>query len=260
MARAYFSRILGRGKSSPPMVPARPISSLWKSARLDWIPQTAPEQEASVAISRSSSKPPPNAIGHKEFVTRPVASSRSSQKPMVEALKAPAGKMGESSARPRKSVRVEKSDLPNRKKHPARLDREQPRLASQPTERSLPRRKSHDAAKRTSPELALFQVQGTPATQPEEPSTTQRSPEIPPVGQPLEKEAAVMLQPAIASEPRRVQAQSPLQEEPKSKEKPVSIGKIEVQVLPPPVVRREPSRPRGRLARGYAFWSGSQGV
>ena len=35
----------------------------------------------------------------------------------------------------------------------------------------------------------------------------------------------------------------------------VHIGTIEVQVVPPPAIRREAPRARGRLARGYQFWS-----
>jgi hypothetical protein len=54
--------------------------------------------------------------------------------------------------------------------------------------------------------------------------------------------------------------QSPIPEEPSEKTNTVQIGKIEVQVLPPPVSSYRqappPAQPKGRLARGYALWPG----
>jgi hypothetical protein len=60
-------------------------------------------------------------------------------------------------------------------------------------------------------------------------------------------------------EPSRRARQSSLQEESPPKTNTVQIGKIEVQVLPPPVSsyrQAPPPQPKGRLARGYALWPG----
>jgi hypothetical protein len=52
--------------------------------------------------------------------------------------------------------------------------------------------------------------------------------------------------------------QSAPSEEPRAKGNTVQIGRIEVQVIPPPVsiFHSAPAQPRSRLARGYAVWPG----
>jgi hypothetical protein len=67
------------------------------------------------------------------------------------------------------------------------------------------------------------------------------------------------LPPGRFREPSRPARQSSIPEEPRPGENTVHIGKIEVQVLPPPATshRSAPRVPaKGRLARGYALWPG----
>jgi hypothetical protein len=59
--------------------------------------------------------------------------------------------------------------------------------------------------------------------------------------------------------PSRRARQSSIPEEPREKANTVQIGKIEVQVVPPPASRylpAPPAQPKVRLARGYALWPG----
>jgi len=60
-------------------------------------------------------------------------------------------------------------------------------------------------------------------------------------------------------EPSRTARQSSTMEEPRAKANTVQIGKIEVQVVPPPASSYRPAppaQPKVRLARGYALWPG----
>ena len=280
MPRSYFSRV-ARGGNGLGIQPPRPVTALWKSARLEWLasspasPAGAPQPLEDVAAT-----PPAPAVRD-----RP----RGLRNPLHPGdLEATVGGPGQRlhEANPSRIAPVSPSTHQlhsDRIQPPQRLDswidagssaRPNRRIPT-PTDPAQKYRKSHSRmtvsmTKRS--ELVPSVAAGEPAlVQPlksaassdagEHRLTDARVPDRPvsrgtlPALEPweLERSSSLRHRETASSQEPRPQPQSAPQQTNK-----VEIGRLEVQVIaPPPLpgVQRAPMA-KARLARGYAIWPG----
>jgi hypothetical protein len=260
MPSNYFNRIAGTATGAL-MRPARPISSLWKSARLESKQQASPSDlpvtfspsKSSAARKRPEKRPPqPEARGFHssvevERVTVPHPPSLGSQVRKVgqashsaivrDSLPSltPSSPMGG-----REAVVTPTDSSIERRERPAK-EPEPIRELSPSTEVVTTWEMRHRSKEQTSTKTRdVSERIAQPSTNPEDLTHASLRGHSTQIGF------------AHGRSETRVEASAP--------QGYVHIGTIEVQIVAPPVVQRAPHQPKARLARGYAFWSNWQGV
>ena len=268
MTRSYFSRVL---QSSAPMkgalAPPRPVSNLWKSARIDWMAGEAaadlPSQiglldsgrrghvDAPRGLPMAGIEPesrvdaPAGSARHGESVGRELVQENAVLKAEVRAksqasLPANAGEVGsEVSRTPRKRDATRKYN--SRKGEAGMLPNVEPVRGhqsdfGQQEEPMRPRLRRSDLGPHPKPAV-VGDRDGTL-------EFSERS-----------RVARARSEITRSSEVWNTAARD---ESRASEKNAVHIGKIEVQVVSPPAPARHaaaPAPPKGRLARGYALWS-----
>jgi hypothetical protein len=272
MARSYFSRVL---QSSAPMkgalAPARPVSNLWKSARIDWM---AGEAAADL----------PSQISFRDTARRGrVDAPRSLPMAGIEAesrVDAPVGpaRRGESVGREvaREENVVLKAGVRSRSK--ALLPANAGEVGSEVSRTS----RENDVAQKYGPRKADAGM--LPNVEPvrdchldsgradfgkrDGPMRAEvRRADLGPRKELAIADRDVTRESSERGRVARVRSEitrssqvwnTPGREEPRAEKNAVHIGKIEVQVVSPPAPARHtaaPAPPKGRLARGYALWS-----
>jgi hypothetical protein len=226
MASSYFNRVAGRAPKSPVLLPARPLSTLWKSARLE---QPIPFAEAASPGGKAAPAP---------VLRRPAGAA------------APAMAVVES----RVANPVDRDAVALRR--PA--DPEQVSLAPNEPPKVLPLRRSEPA-----PAPAVQEKAPLPAESPGRAAAQKTAIAPSPIDlktRLTEEPPAPRREPAFdhASRTRQAQAETPKGPADPPLANSIQIGRIEVQVVPPPAPARRVSSgtPRARLARGYSFWQG----
>jgi hypothetical protein len=269
MARSYFSRVLqGAAPMKGALAPPRPVSNLWKSARIDWMAG----EEAAELPSQTSFRD----TARRARVAGPRGLPMAGIEPesRVDAPVGPA-RRGESAGR--ELVREE-----NAISNPGVRARSKTSLPANPGEPGSQVSRTpgkNDVARKYEPRKGdsamlpnlepvrghqpdLGQQEG-PARSDVRRSDLGRHQELAVSGdrdgtrESWERSRAARARSEITRSSEVWN--SPARDESRASEKnAVHIGKIEVQVVSPPAPARHaaaPAPPKGRLARGYALWS-----
>ena len=292
MPRSYFSRIT-KGGSRPALLPPRPISTLWKSARL--------ENSSETVITPATTREPESI--RPTLQQRPQSFTRSQR---VLPVGAPANSATRSSARihngnhpalpekseaaPRKTTKIavelstpkKQITAPNHIKESAVLPARPAAIAVHPkgAAKTAPGKDvEHRRAFTPSTPVTAKEIiphRGEPHLQ--RPghtagkqghmviAATELQPE-PPVRKPdvhksADSTAVHTHNPVVVLDPPPRQPRTTLaveareEPQPQKQQKSVHIGKVEVQIVPPPaaVRRTQPAAPKRQLARGYSLW------
>jgi hypothetical protein len=269
MPRSYFSNIT-RAANTPALRPSRPISALWKAARLEAtvkpdeltavnpqpsrLAQPVPAARPQKLLPSSSSpaldfaRPVRQKRGKaQEEITAPAKSTESTQEPLA---------LDTRIARPRPLHKTQIAPLlaPSAKSPEAQIEVEGGRSSAR---RHTPRSAvsedlEHHAqrAKQDRPEAALLEPTAKSSLRPAAGNleTTNQIVTVPLMA--LSPEAQVNQARTAAAAANVEQAL------PQKTQNSVHIGRVEVQIVPPaPAPRRtQPPGPKARLARGYTLW------
>jgi hypothetical protein len=280
--QSYFGEMLGV-RSRPALTPARPVSTLWKAARLERIaaesatvpspvlprrpvasrraqfveadpaPQAASHVRADSGAPGAVRKKEARMPAHPDSVRAPVsigaAPPTRTPDPPPEPARPMLERVEETRSTPRLRVTpadpVSMAASPEPRRRPAAPGAEEEPLQTAVVPEPPVARQ---AAPPASPVPAF--VSSRTAT---EPSKMERPPELSPVFAP--RDAPVVIPPPRLVGTRTIgecQA-APLTPQPNQ----IHVGRIEVQVISPPPVARSSAPPRtGRLAQGYALCFG----
>jgi hypothetical protein len=267
MARSYFSRVLqGATPMKGALAPPRPVSNLWKSARIDWM---AAEQAADVPSQTSFRD-----TARRARVAGPGVVPMAGIEP--ESRGGVRGPARHGEPEDRQLVR-EESAVPNASVR-ARSKASLPANPGEPGSQVSRTRRKSEVTRTYDPrkgDAGLFpDVEPVRGHQPDfgqqgEPTRShERRPDLGPRQEPALGDRDGTQESSGRSRIARARSEinrssevwnTPAREESRASEKnAVHIGKIEVQVVSPPAPARHtaaPAPPKGRLARGYALWS-----
>jgi hypothetical protein len=276
MPRSYFSRMV-RGGGGAALIPPRPVSNLWKSARMEGAAvEAVPERlspapslrarrvEVEPAIEPASASPVDTRIVTREVSEevapeRPRSAVRENEAPYRrprpdEALREETKPRAPSSTAS-VPVQPEVSAIKNR------VDTAGPRwntVPSRTNDAELPHELKPRGRSEEEPTHAERpSVDSEPSRQSAPAKKAAMETMEPAVFQPAARTAARIEEPARTRE--RAARNAATQEEARTTSKnSVQIGKIEVQVVTPAAPVRyapAPAAPKGRLARGYSLWA-----
>ncbi len=275
MARSYFNRVLqGAAQMKGALAPPRPVSSLWKSARIDWMAAEEATDIPSQASFRDSA--------WRGRVDAPRALPMAGIEPESRGDVRGSARHGESTGRelvreenatPSASVRARsKASLPANPDEPgshvSRTDRKNDVTRKYDSRKGEPPVSTKDAG--MLPNVEPVRGHQSDFGQQEEPMRPRlRRSDLGPHPKPAavgDRDGTL----EFSERSRVARARSEItrssevwntaaRDESRASEKnAVHIGKIEVQVVSPPAPARHtaaPAPPKGRLARGYALWS-----
>jgi hypothetical protein len=294
VARSYFNRLV-HGGASAPLAPPRPVSNLWKTAQIDAAaapPNVEPlAANPRSAIQRSRIAETLPSLNTTEVESRsaphlgPANPLQISTKRRVSATRVSATQASQTSISG-ETLRPAPTSATTRQDKVSRAEQTQPATTLQTQELAMAATSSPpDSARRKPPTQAAgsraVQAKAIPtetrlsgAVEPMPVAESAHSDDAARATRTLPPPATTASAATLAHRPQaRLQPmdratptfrehsrahQSPIPEEPSEKTNTVQIGKIEVQVLPPPVSSYRqappPAQPKGRLARGYALW------
>jgi hypothetical protein len=293
VSRSYFSRVL-RGGGSATLAPPRPVTTLWKAARIDRTANVAPVEEPAPASVLSRRRASPPVVTETGLTTQNGVESKA--EPGVEVTVRPRPVMREKQAireaptrvGPRKEPAIRAAVVPGHSKPSPAAIRTEPKTGKPDVTAAMPgsvaNRKlgplnppavESARVRRQEPLVSAEQRRPVAELSPEPrqelhpeprraanagPESTPERPEragLAPIADALAPERAAFAQ--ARTEARRLREPGVAQEEPRAAARNgVQIGKIEIQVVSPPgQVRHAPAAApaRGRLARGYALWA-----
>jgi len=294
MPRSYFSRIT-KGGSRPALLPPRPISTLWKSARLENLPETVltPGTAREPENIRPTSQQRPQSFTKQTMLPVMAPANPGTRTPTRIHNGNQHALPEKAAAAPRKTTKIavelstpkKQITPPNNIKDSVVLPARPAAVAVQPKGaaktapgKDVEHRRAFTPsasvrAKETAPHRGEPHSQrpGHTAGKQDAVAATELQPE-PPVREPdvhksADSTAVHTHNPVVVLDPPPRQPRTALaveaREEPQSqkKQKSVHIGKVEVQIVPPPaaVRRTQPAAPKRQLARGYSLWPrGSQ--
>ena len=280
MSRSYFSNIT-RATHTPGLLPLRPISALWKAARLEAAAKPdelavshqpsrfalsvpAARTERTSMLSMALGKLPVPSSPALDFA-RPVRQKRSQAKKetTVPALSTVAAQkplaLDTRIARPRPVHKTQIAPLlaPSAKSEP------ETQIEGEAGRRSAHRRARWSAVaaeQKEELERRAEQVMEHRATATRLESTPE-SPARPATSNLETRNQIVTAQPIALSPEQQVDQARPAaaavnveQALPQKTQNSVHIGRVEVQIVPPAPRRTQPPSPKATLARGYTLW------
>ncbi|HEY4364597.1 MAG TPA: hypothetical protein VGN17_26775 [Bryobacteraceae bacterium] len=279
MARGYFGRLVW-GAGGTALRPSRPVSNLWKSARMDApAVEVTPDNDAAASpveapLRRARPAVTPEAMESKPVPATPVKGSRGIRdiRTVTVADKPPPAGRGER-RQERIAITPVKSQAPKQDHTPIREgDQPEPQAAVAVSQSPTP-----EEAPRPTPKLP-YRPQLEPVRVREQvaPVRAEAREADAPAARRVRTEAAsaaplatmtptrnvpLRIEEPVRHRERTLREASAQEDVRAASKNSIQIGKIEVQVVSPPVPVRyvaAPAAPKGRLARGYTLWSAWQ--
>ena len=269
MRRSYFSRV-SRGYDGAALRPPRPVASLWKAARLDWLASASPRGPGHSTVPRL---PYRDTAASRNLVTGAAQSAvdsaperdlapnfeppreRSGPRPgeVVSEIARPPSQAAANRAQP-EAPPAARSASSTKPFAAVRSHRDRSREGQQSETRlPLPVTRPADivARREAVPAQASTPAGSKGAAAVDRPYSPVSLPALEPAGP--EHRPPRWTRETIADPEAQPQSRSAAPERNK-----VEIGKLEVQVIAPPAMPHTPRAPlaQSRLARGYALWPG----
>lgn len=285
MPRSYFSNLAGSG-NTPVLRPSRPISALWKAARLEGTTSHAAETPA---IGAPSSRIAPHALAARPLRTlvRPGPldeSAAASSSPLLSAVR-PIGqkarKHQQENMLPVKSTEAARDplalDARSARPHPPDKAHSASPLAQEidPASQIEVQVARNSISRQTRRSRIAAEDNGDSKRRDGQAAEQRRPAALLEPKAESHKPAAVAglesLRQIEAAQPERLRPEAQEHQartasivaktdhaRPQETQNSVHIGKVEIQIVPPaPAPRRtQPPGPRARLARGYTLWPG----
>jgi hypothetical protein len=272
MARSYFNRVLqGAAQMKGALAPPRPVSNLWKSARLDWMAGEAAADLPSLTglldsgrrgrVGASAIEPavvPAAGIEPESRGDARVGSSRHGESVGRELVQENAVPKAEVRARSKASLQANAGEPGSQMSRTPRINDATRKYNSRKGEAGM------------LPNVEPVRGHQSDFGQQEESMRSRvRRSDLGPHPKPtVAGDRDRTLEPSEHSRVARARSEitrssevwnaAARDESSASEKNAVHIGKIEVQVVSPPAPARHtaaPAPPKGRLARGYALWS-----